>query len=520
MHRVSAHVRPSKHQSIADAWHILASQHLERRRLREGQQRAAARGEVALLPLPPEPPPAPIHRFEWVPTEPRQRCALCGCQTDLALLGERVQRLWWVGEVVTDQLPSCGAVEPPSAATTAAADPEAEEQSKPSRPRRPRARQRAAKPVTAPRPSHRPSKETQAFLDGEDPELSTEVDTATLKAFERESVGLGITHEDIAGERELALIVQAQLDAGAIEATMKPAIDAAKNGDSEALMVIWSYPVLAKARKAANTLLSAHDKLIRMYAARCSKMTGSRHGVDFDDLLQEARRGFLHGIMKFKPQHGVKLSTYAAYWMLQTMGRTLDKTRGLVTLPFNVIERAKRAQKKGLAITAATLTAAGKTELNQEIAECAAAVWSGRDISVNETVGGSASDEDESAALKIAGYLQSDEDVEERVGDAEIAGRRAEMVRRAVSTLTDREQEVARRRLMTDPPDSLEEIGRALGMTRENVRLIEAKVAEKIRATLVQMAEQDELAAEMLPEAGGEANDNAWDDEEDLASAA
>lgn len=401
------------------------------------------------------------------------------------------KRIWWVNGQVTEDMPPCRAL-PVKVSLKGLktrgpmidAEPVEEEGldivvARVPRPRRPRTSVRA-RPAALPRTHRAPSRETQAFLDGED--LPDE-DIAILRELEAET---RITHKDIAGERELALISEAQ-EGMRVDALLAWPIDDRR-----------LRQISAAGRRAADTLLTAHDNLIRMYASRYARMASARHGADFDDLLQEARRGFLHGIKKFSATAGVKLTTYAAIWMLQCMGRTLDRTRSLVVLPFNVVERAKRIMKKGAPITADALIAAGKNTLNPEIAEAGAAVWSGRDISVHETVGGQASDDDDNGSLKIAGYLQSDEDVAENVVQADLAARRASLVHAALAELGANEQEVARRRLMTDPPDTLEEIGRDLGMTRENARLIEVKVKSKLAAFLLAQARANDVNAEVL----------------------
>lgn len=503
------HPRIPRHVAIAAAWHerhrLWATQRAELR-----ERRAAARqGTASFLPLPASPPAPPGHRFEWVPTHARQVCALCHAETDLMLVDGASRRVWWVDGVATDTLPSCRAL--PARVPAAAlakprrvVDAELPDDADPlagivvaraPRPRRPRARPDRPRPAATPRPTHRPSKETQAFLDGEEPE----VDPALVREIEQDVASLlSITHEDIAGARELELIIQAQLDAASTTDALAAARAAANRGDMTQLSKIWQSPAMRKARQAADTLLRAHDKLIRMYAGRCARMAAARHGVDFDDMLQEARKGFLHGVYKFSPQHGVKISSYASYWMIQCMGRTLDKTRSLVVLPYNVIERAKRVMRKGLPITPEALAAAGKGTLNPDIAIAGAAVWSGRDISVQETVGGGGDDGEDESTLKVAGYLQSDEDVQERVVEADLAQRRATLVHAALAELTDREREVARRRLMTDPADPLEVIGKDLGMTRENARLIEVRVKSKLAAFLAAQARANDVNEEVL----------------------
>lgn len=500
---------------IAARWRALAEEWARKQAIIRERRQEAAATPAAFQSLPAPPADQHDHRWEWVPTQPRQVCARCHAETDLTLVEGRSVRVWWVDGAATTEKPACRApivlaapteLAPPARVIDAELveeEPEIVVVRVP-RPRRPRterpATARPSRPPPATRPSRRPSKETQAFLDGEDAP-----DSATIREFERESETLGITHADIAGEREIELIKQAQagIRADAVLAEGVPGADrTALLRDSRL------------GRQAANTLLLAHDKLIRMYANRYSRITGSRHGVDFDDLLQEARRGFLHGITKFLEAPKAKLTSYAGFWMLQCMGRTLDKTRGLVPLPFNVIERAKRAAKTGEPITAEALIKAGKTPINPDIAAAAAAVWSGRDISVNETVGGPSADDDESASLKIAGYLQSDEDVEAKVAEAEVAGRRAALVQKALAQLTGQERTVAERRLMGDPPDPLEDVGRDLGMTREGARLIEVKVRGKLAAFLAAQARANDVDAEVL----GDVED--WEGEAEVDEAA
>lgn len=490
--------RTPRHLAIATGWRSFAANWTLTQRLL-----AASRASSRPIDLPPPSVAAPEHphAFEWVATLPRQVCARCHAETDLVRSGDGYQRVWWVDGVAQTDPPSCRPVA--TGRVTALAHPRAVVDAElPGEPepeitiaRVPRPRRRPSRPPpssAAPRSTHRssPSRETQAFLDGDD-EPSREV----LARLERdhETAAPTITHLDIAGPREIALIREAQAGMRADDALKQP-LDPAKARELRRVSV--------QGRASCDVLLTAHDKLVRMYARRYYSAAGTRHGLDFDDMLQEARRGFLWGVTKFKVESGTKLSTYASFWMQQCMGRALDKTRSLVPLPYNVIELAKRAGKKGL-VTEETLQAAGggKRTLHPEIAQAAAMVWSGRDLSVNEQVGGGGEDDDESSALRVAGYLQSDEDVEERVVEADHQARRAEFAREALATLTEREQVVVRRRLMTDPPDSLDEVGRAIGVSRERVRQMEQEATAKLRVALCKLATANDLAAEVLGEA-------------------
>lgn len=217
---------------------------------------------------------------------------------------------------------------------------------------------------------------------------------------------------------------------------------------------------------------------LRLVVSLAKHYTG--RGVAIMDLIQEGNMGLMHAAEKYDHTKENRFSTYAAWWIKEAMQRAIDQQSREIRVPVHVAENMKRVQKAA-------------RDLQQSL---------GRDATTAE-IAQKLGDKTEEEVKDIISYLQNPvslespvgEDGESSLGDMveDHSGQtpeeamdilaRQEEVRELLDTLTDRERQVVRMRygLGEEKPQTLEEIGSALGVTRERVRQIEARAMEKLR---------------------------------------
>ena len=251
---------------------------------------------------------------------------------------------------------------------------------------------------------------------------------------------------------------------------------------------IGQIPLLSEAEerelgeKSAVGDASARQKLaegnLRLVVSLAKHYTG--RGVPIMDLIQEGNMGLMHAAEKYDHTKENRFSTYAAWWIKEAMQRAIDQQSREIRVPVHVAENMKRVQKAA-------------RELQQSL---------GRDATPAE-IAQKLGDKTEAEVKDIISYLQSPvslespvgEDGEDSLGDL-VEDRtettpeeamnilaRQEEVQELLGSLTEREQQVIRLRygLGEERPQTLEEIGSMLGVTRERVRQIEARAMEQLR---------------------------------------
>ena len=225
--------------------------------------------------------------------------------------------------------------------------------------------------------------------------------------------------------------------------------------------------------EAGHRLAEANLRLVVNIAKR---YTG--HGISLLDIIQEGNLGLIKSIEKFNYEKGYKLSTYATWWIRQSITRAIADQSRTIRLPVHMVETinriARTARKMTLELGHEPSTAEVAARLNMDEAKVVDALRiSMEPVSLETPVG----EEEDSHLMDFI------EDKQMKPVDAATMQILKEEMAAAMSVLTEREQKVLRMRFGFDDgkPRTLEEVGREFRVTRERIRQIECKALRKLR---------------------------------------
>jgi RNA polymerase primary sigma factor len=281
--------------------------------------------------------------------------------------------------------------------------------------------------------------------------------------------------EDSAKEKEAAPQQEAQALVGAADSLQLFLADIGRHK----LLTAADEVMLAKAIERGD--LSAKRRMIesnlRLVVSIAKGYRGL--GVPFLDLIQEGTLGLNRAVEKFDWRRGYKFSTYATWWIRQSVQRAVANHARTIRVPVHVVERQQKLGRAARRLEVELGREATKQELAeatglplQHVDEALGAAQAS--VSLNQTVG--ADDEGE------LGDLFADREAADPFDEAEESLRR-QGVRRALDALPERERRILELRFgFEGEPWTLEAIGHELDLTRERVRQLEGQALARLAA--------------------------------------
>jgi RNA polymerase primary sigma factor len=227
-------------------------------------------------------------------------------------------------------------------------------------------------------------------------------------------------------------------------------------------------------QEAVDRLVEANLRFVVHYAKRYRGL-----GLSYMDLIHEGSLGLIEAAKRFDPERNVKFISYAVWWVRQAIFHALSEHSRVFRLPQKLsgqvsrLETAREKLKSELERTPTTEELAAKTQFTKDEVE-RLLLAAGDDVSLSTAVG-------DDGNLELGDTLEQDS-----VPSAEVEMIRTSFERRIqdmVGGLDDKEREVIRMRfgLDGDEPKTLQEIGEAMGLSRERIRQIESRAKEKLR---------------------------------------
>jgi RNA polymerase sigma-32 factor len=241
-------------------------------------------------------------------------------------------------------------------------------------------------------------------------------------------------------------------------------------------------------RDAAYRLVTSHLRLVAKIAMRYRG-----YGLPIADIVSEGNVGLMQAVKRFDPDRGVRLATYAMWWIRATIQDYVLRSWSLVKIAANAsqkklffkLRRAKSAisalQDGDLRPEQVKLIADRLEVVEREVVDMNRRLQG--DVSLSGPI------HDEGEAGQAMDWLVDPEPVQEtKLAEEQEAAHRRQALKDALQTLNTRERHIFVARHLTEDPPKLETLAAEHGISRERVRQIELRAFEKVKAAMQTMA--------------------------------
>jgi len=236
---------------------------------------------------------------------------------------------------------------------------------------------------------------------------------------------------------------------------------------------------------AAEKLVASHLRLVVSVA-----YDFKNYGLPVSDLIASGNMGLMQALQKFDPQRGFRFSTYAMFWIKAEIYETILNNWSIVKLGssanqkrvFFNLSRAKRA----LGIMDNNLNdeqtkqIAEYLDVPESDVERMATRMSARDVSLNAPL-----NTDSDARDILSNMADTKTNIEESMEQLEFKRRGYELLRKHLSSLSERDREILKARRLSDPAATLETLSKKYNISRERVRQIEERAFNKLRDAML-----------------------------------
>lgn len=274
-----------------------------------------------------------------------------------------------------------------------------------------------------------------------------------VRGFGRASLLKHDEHVRLARAVQIGLLAQRDVDAGYDSEDIRKLI--AEGEDAKSKMVVANLRLVFKiARKCGNTSL------------------------EFTDHVQNGTIGLMRAVELFDPELGLKFSTYATWWVRQSVWRGNDNDSQLIRVPVHQVEKIRRLRRMVRRLTVETGREPNLTELAEALDWPKDKVAFLERLAMFRTTSLDVPIDDDDGA-SVGSLIPSEAPSPEQL--AAVASR-DKLLRSLIRTLSDREQLVLDRRFGLSSRDweTLQEVGDDFGVTRERIRQIEDKALKKL----------------------------------------
>jgi RNA polymerase primary sigma factor len=259
------------------------------------------------------------------------------------------------------------------------------------------------------------------------------------------------------------------------------------------LLTIQQEIVLAKRIKRGDA--AAREHMIRANLRLVVKIARGyeNYGLPLLDLISEGNIGLMKAVERFDPNKGAKLSTYAAWWIKQSIKRALADQGKTIRLPVHVVDKLFHIRKVEVQLVELLGREPTDAEIAEEIGLRTEQVRDYRKASIAPTsLDAKLGDDDTNRFADIVADPNATAPYQQAVDDSD-----NEILGEVIGTLSPREQTILKLRFGLGGNDekTLEQVGEQFGVTRERIRQIQDEALKKLRKRIQQRdRKQDEFA--------------------------